>query len=263
MTRVSGSHIIKSPCCGALMGTPAYSSINSSASEYWTDGHVVGSLAPSSEGLRRCVCGQCFLLHTAEHVRKIRALKPRAPWGWKFRKDGWLTRFLGWKTREEILERYDTRSAAEIEAEQRSIPPSPGYVNDAELAALISRGLPDPTVELVVRRLYWRHLNEPIRETYRSFREVNKDVDADGTSSTFPDFLPTPAQTENMLRLLELIRASEYPDWLRLAELYRELGDMDAASHALSCRTGEKNALHGVIAKLITLNARCPVRFKY
>jgi hypothetical protein len=37
MTRVSGTNIIKAPCCGALLATPAYSSINFMAWEYWTD----------------------------------------------------------------------------------------------------------------------------------------------------------------------------------------------------------------------------------
>ncbi len=263
MTRVSGTNIIKSPCCGALMSTPAYSSINFRAWEYWTDGHADGSLAPSGEGLRRCLCGQCFLLSTADHVRKIWKLKPPAPRGWERRKDNWWNRLLGRETLVQIYERYDIRPAAEIDAEQRSIPPSPEYVNNSELAALISGGLPDLQVEKVVRRLYWRYLNAPIRETYRNFRESNKDVDAAGESSTFPDFHPTPEQAENMLRLIELIKASEAPAWLELAELYRELGDMDAASHALSCITGEKKTLHDMIEKLIVRNARCPVRFSY
>ncbi len=170
---------------------------------------------------------------------------------------------MGRETRVQIYERYDIRPAAEIDAEQSSIPPSPEHVDNSELAALISGGLPDLEVEEVVRRLYWRYLNAPIREIYRKFRESNKDVDAAGNSSTFPDFDPTPEQTENMLRLIELIKASGAPDWLELAELYRELGDMDAASHALSCITGEKKTLHDMTEKLIALNARCPVRFTY
>jgi len=168
---------------------------------------------------------------------------------------------MGRETREQILERYDTRSVAEIEAEQSSIPPSPDYVKDSDLLALINDGLPDLKVEKVVRRLYWRYLNDPIRETYRKFREAHKDVDAVGNSSTFADFQPTPEQAANMLRLIELNKASEAPDWLEIAELNRELGDMDAARNALSQITGEQQRLHFVVEKLIVLNARCPVRF--
>lgn len=263
MTRISGTDIIKSPCCGALMSTPAYSSINFMAWEYWTDGWTDGRLAPAGDGLRRCVCGRCFLVYEAERVRKIWSPKPLAPSGWESRKDNWWTRLMGRETREQILERYDTRPAAEIDAEQRSIPPSPKYVNDSDLYALITAGLSNLKIEKVVRRLYWRYLNEPIRETYRKFREANKDVDAAGHSATFPDFQPTPGQIENMLRLIELNQATESPDWLEIAELYRELGDMDAARHALSQITGEQQRLHFVIEKLIVLNARCPVRFNY
>ena len=64
-----------------------------------------------------------------------------------------------------------------------------------------------------------------------------------------------------MLRLIELNKASESPDWLEIAELYRELGDMDAAKNALSQITGEQQQLHFVVKKLIVLNARCPVQF--
>ena len=52
MTRVAGTRVIKTPCCGTLMGTPAYSSANLMASEYWTDGYDHLSLAPYGDGLR-------------------------------------------------------------------------------------------------------------------------------------------------------------------------------------------------------------------
>ena len=168
---------------------------------------------------------------------------------------------LGMETHEQIIERCDTRTDAEIEAEQRSIPPAPGYIKDSELGDLINGGLPDLRVQEVARRLYWCYLNGPIRETYSKFREVNKDVDAVGDSSTFPDFQPSPEQTENMLRLIDLNKASESPNWLEVAELYRELGDMEAARNALAQITGEQQRLHFVVEKLISLNARCPVRF--
>ena len=263
MTRVSGTNIIKAPCCGALMSTPCYSSINFSAWEYWTDGCSDGNLAPAGEGLRRCVCGQFFLISAAEYVRTIRSPKPPAPAGWESRKDNWWTRLLGRKTREQVLARCDTRPDAEIHFEQSSIPPSPGYFKEADLLSLINGGLPDLEVEKVVRRLYWRYLNAPSREIYRKFREAHKDVDAAGDSSTFPDFQPSPEQTENMLRLIELLNVSEKPDWLEVAELYRELGDMAAARNALSQMTGEPQRWHFVIRKLTSLGVRCPVRFNY
>jgi hypothetical protein len=264
MTRVSGTNIIKAPCCGALLATPAYSSINFTAWEYWTDGYTHGSLAPGGEWLRRCLCGRCFLLGSAERVRTIRERRPLAPDGWENRKDNWWSRFLGRETRQEIMDRYDIRPPSEIEAEQRSIPASPKYVADSELRALIDSDVADLQITKVARRLYWRHLNQPFREVYRTFREAHKEeAGPDGNSATFPDYLPSPEQTSNMEQLVKLLETAADPDWLELAELYRELGDMDAARTALSHIAGEQQRLHFVIDKLVSLNVRAPVRFFY
>ena len=66
-----------------------------------------------------------------------------------------------------------------------------------------------------------------------------------------------------MEQFVKLLETAADPDWLELAELYRELGDMDAARTALSHIAGEQQRLHFVIDKLITLNVRGPVRFFY
>lgn len=264
MTRVSGKYIIKAPCCGALLATPAYSYINLMAWEYWTDGYADGSLAPGGDGLRRCVCGRCFLLRTALHIKTICTLKPRAPAGWENRKDTWWSRLLRRESRDHILERYDTRSDAEIDAEQQSIPPSPGYVRDSELLALIDSDVGDDGVMETTRRLYWRHLNDPFREVYRAFREAHKgEVDTSGDSATFPEYLPSAEQTRNMEELVTLLEAAASPKWLDLAELYRELGDMVAATRALTQMSGKQERLHFVVEKLVSLKVRGPVKFNY
>ena len=54
MTRISGTNIVKAPCCGALYSTTAFASINFMASEHWTDGATENSLSQSDGGLRRC-----------------------------------------------------------------------------------------------------------------------------------------------------------------------------------------------------------------
>lgn len=263
MTRISGTNIIKSPCCGALLATPAYASINFMAWEYWTDGYADGSLAPGGDWLRRCVCGRCFLLQTAEHVTTLLKQKPRAPTGWKNRRETWWSRLLGQESRNHILEHYDTRSETEIDAEQQSIPPGVEYVSNSELRAIIESDVADEVME-TVRRLYWRHLNEPFRDVYRAFREAHKgEVDARGDSATFPEYLPSAEQTENMEQLVKLLEASASPKWLELAELYRELDNFDAAMRSLSHITGEQERLHFVVEKLVSLKVRCPVRFKY
>lgn len=232
--------------------------------EYWTDGYADASLAPGGDGLRRCKCGRCFLLRTAQHVTTIRTPKHPAPVGWESRKDTWWSRLLGRESREQILERYDTRSAAEIDAEKQSIPPRPEYVKDSELLALIDSDVGDDGVMETARRLYWRHLNDPFREVYRAFREAHKgEVDAKGDSATFPEYAPSAEQTRNMEQIVKLQEASASPKWLELAELYRELGDMDAATRSLSHITGEQERLHFVIEKLVSLKVRGPVKFNY
>ena len=164
----------------------------------------------------------------------------------------------------QILVRYDTRPDEVIEAEQKSIPPHPEYVSDTELLALINSADVDSDVMQVARRLYWRHLNHPFREVYRAFRETHKgEVDAEGNSATFPEFVPSDEQRANMEQLVQLQWASARQDWLELAELYRELGDMEAAARALSNITGEKERMHFVIDKLVSLNVRGPVKFNY
>ena len=179
-----------------------------------------------------------FLLQTAQHVATIRTPKPLAPVGWESKKDTWWSRLLGRESREQMLERYDTRSAAEIDAEQQSIPPSPEYVKNSELLALIDSDVGDDGVIETARRLYWRHLNDPFRAVYRTFRAAQKgEVDAEGDSATFPEYVPSAEQTRNMEQLVKLLEASASPQWLELAELYRELGGHECR-HAVTSVTG-------------------------
>jgi hypothetical protein len=57
----------------------------------------VGSLFSGDGGLRRCVCGQYFLLHMCDHIRTIpkSTYKPRAPKGWQNTKSNWWSRLWG------------------------------------------------------------------------------------------------------------------------------------------------------------------------
>ena len=171
---------------------------------------------------------------------------------------------MGRESREEILERYDIRPVAEIDAEKMSIPPSPRFVTNSELSALIESDVTNVRITEVARRLYWRHLNDPFRGVYRAFRDAHKyEVDASGNSATFPEYLPSAEQTENIEQLVKLLELAASPKWLEIAELYRELGDMDAAKCAMDHFTGEQGRLHFVVEKLVSLKVRCPVKFNY
>lgn len=244
----------------------SYSSINFMAWEYWTDGHADGSLAPACDGLRRCTCGECFVIYSPklELVRTIGNPKPSAPKGWSTRRDNWITRAFGRESRDEVLERYDARSNGEIELERISMPPSPGYVAHDELKQLADSLIADPDIEMTVRRLYWRHLNESHRDVYRTFREARKgEVSADGNSSTFPPFEPSSEQILNMEKLSQLLESAKTPRWLEIAELRRERGDFAGAAESLAQIEGEKGRLHFVVDRLVTMKVQGPVRYYF
>jgi tetratricopeptide (TPR) repeat protein len=130
-----------------------------------------------------------------------------------------------------------------------------------------------PTVELVARRQYWMHLNDPYRELYRAHRQAEDQAaqdkwDADWNAAnpdqrsewrkladqllrkkpaapppmdtrpfSAPPYHPSELQVQNMERLLELILEELHepygPDMLEVAELYRELGRFEEAADAL------------------------------
>ena len=245
---------------------PSYSSINFMAWEYWTDGHAEGSLAPPGDGLRRCICGECFVIYSPklELVRSTRHSKPIAPIGWSTRRDNWITRAFGRESRDEVRERYDVRPVEEIELERIFVPPSPGYVSRDELKQLADSQIVDPEVAMTVRRLYWRHLNESHRDVFRTFREAHKEeVNADGTSSTFPPFEPSAEQVLNIEKLCQLLESADSPRWLEIAELRRELADFSGAAEALTHIEGEKERLHLVVDRLVTMKVQGPVRYYF
>lgn len=232
--------------------------------EYWTDGHADGSLAPPSDGLRRCTCGECFLIYSPklELVRTIRHPKPIAPKGWSTRRDNWLSRAFGRESRDEVRQRYELRADEEIELERMSMPPSPGHVARDELKQLADSQISDPEIAMTVRRLYWRHLNDSDRDVYRTFREARKaEVSADGISSTFPPFDPSAEQIHNMEKLTQLLESADSPRWLEIAELRRELGDFSGAAEATTHIEGEKASLHFVVDRLVTMKVQGPVRY--
>jgi hypothetical protein len=94
------------------------------------------------------------------------------------------------------------------------------------------------------------HVNEELTERLEALERV-------------PEYAPSDEQTRNMEQIVKLLEASANPKWLELAELYRELGDMDAATRSLSHITGEQERLHSVIEKLVSLKVRGPVKFNY
>lgn len=255
MTRITGFTLIASPCCRTLYKTPQYGSINLSAMGYWTDGHKEYGLMPSGGGLRKCKCGQFYLL----------------------------------------------REATSLNIEAGPETPHTQFVDAADLADATQST--SPTVELVARREYWKHLNDPYRELYRAHRQAEDQAaqekwDADWHAAnpdrrpvlrkfldrvlrkkpacpppldtrpfSAPLYQPSALQIQNMERLLELILEKTYepygPDMLEVAELYRELGRFAEATDALKqCPTDDIGVPEQLMGRLIGEGQSAPIRYR-
>ena len=247
MTSISGYRVMATPCCGARFVAPRYASINYSAHEYWTDGQCVQSLAPTDGGLRQCECEAYFLLRSAKEVTKV--------------------------------------STEEKQATQPA-----RQVADDTLASLLTLPLSED-VEIVARRRYWRYLNDPYREIYRAHRKSVDDAvrEANMGATTFwstlsnklpgtrpptpaavvqpskvftvPPNTPTAAQQENMQALLRLLLKSVKPDPVEIAELYRELGDYDAALKAIEKFKDTEHTASLLVRLLIAEKVNEPMRY--
>ena len=255
MTRVSGNTVIQSPCCGAAFRTPAYSSINLSAHERWTDGRVVGSLFENGGGLRRCSCGCYFLLPQATTLGEIPRSKPRAPNDWESKSSSIWHRFWGFPTREHVLKTYDTRDPALIDDEETQLPPYALHVVDSELNEVISTPNLQAEIEIISRRRYWRYLNDSYRETYRQARKEDP--------IAIPSYEPTLLQRQNMERLLRMLDVHHSQDWTEMAELLRELGEPVAAEKALKFSSTTQAKDVALQKRLINQGVQAPVRFSY
>ena len=85
---------------------------------------------------------------------------------------------------------------------------------------------------------------------------------------TFPDFEPTEIQTENMLRLVELVTSNpekyskDYP--VELAELFRELGKFNEAIYLLqNISTENQDMVTGLILKMAIEKHTAPIRYRH
>ncbi len=217
MTSFSGYYINGAVCCGARYSTRRYRSINFMSAALWTDGYREQSLMPNDHGLRRCKCGNFFLQSELVTISEVDETdEPLAP----------------------------------------RVPPE-----DLPIAIAQAR---TPVIELAARLTYWQHLNHAYRDLYRAHREaedaateasweaVNPDQrtawqklrnmdrkpryqPAVGRPITFPMFVASPTQRENMMALLGLIETPDEAERhaFTRVELHRELAQFDQARRAL------------------------------
>ena len=136
MTRIIGSRILKTQCCGSTLKSEAYASINFSVAENWTDGKMVGTLFNRDGQLRRCICGRVFFLKDAMTDIVIRKDDPNL-------------------------------SAESI--------PSAQFIKDDELDTLLKSQSHELNIEITLRKRLWQFSNDAFRDTYREFKKTNKD----------------------------------------------------------------------------------------
>ena len=154
-------------------------------------------------------------------------------------------------------------------------------------------------LEATARRNYWRYLNDDYRVHYRAHREKEEaktnaqwrddyfaclpfphrvihkllrskppwDYPKPERPFTVPHYKPTTEQKQNMARLLALIlnEADQLgkADQLEVAELYRELGQFEAAEEALgACNEDQQQVTKQVIGEQIELRSAAPIRYR-
>ncbi len=255
MTSITGYTLIASPCCRTLYSTPQYGSINLSAHGYWTDGEKEFGLMPRGGGLRKCKCGQFYLLREA--IKLGFEAGPETP----------HTEFV---------------DAADLADATQSQSPT------VELAARREywKHLNDPYRELYRAHQQaedraaqekwdadWHAANPDTRPALRKFmdRVLRKTPAApppmDIRPFSVPPYHPSELQTQNMTRLLELILEKLHepygPDMLEVAELYRELGRFEEALYALRhCPADDSGVPEKLIERLIVEGQSAPIRYR-
>jgi hypothetical protein len=257
MTRIAGFELVASPCCQMLYAKARYSSVNFSSSAFWTDGKREDSLMPNDGGLRKCQCGNYFVLSDCINT----GLKATEPFNFPShvntsdlplaiqsahsqevelaaRRAYWLS----------LNDSYREQYKAHREAEQAA--------NEANWAAKWHANNPD------TRSLFKKLLDALL------LRKPPSVPPAPTQPITFPPFEPTDTQKTNMLRIIELQQISppkysqEYP--VELVELYRELGMFDDALDLLSrISVVNRDTLTNLLFELSTKKTSAPVRYEH
>lgn len=222
------------------------------AIEHWTDGRTVGSLSPTDGGLRRCTCGSYFLLSNSEPLELIRKQEPFRQDTRALQIEAWLSKKSDESTTEAMERLFGLQQETAIEA--IPIPPVAERVNDNELNELLATNFTDRALLIVARRRYWRYLNDPYRDVYRTHKENN--------SVTYPAYEPSTVQIDNMLRLMLMLQEKPSVDSFEIVELHRELGEPEKALEVLSTLKDQLHVFVRVSKQMINDYIVGPVRYK-
>lgn len=229
--------------------------MNFSAFAYWTDGETEGGLMPGGGGLRKCKCGEFYLLQdtinfgfdaqpdTPPTARVSTVDLPQATLS-PNKAIELVARRLYWMR---LNDAYRDVYRAHREAEDKA--------SQAKLAAEWQAANPDTRTAWTkfISRLLGR---KPVAVPPMK----NKPV-------TVPPYQPSQLQIGNMTRLLELLleggNETYGPDPLEVTELYRELGRFDEAKTALqACTEDDIGVTSKLLAKMIDDRTTSPVRYR-
>lgn len=245
MTSISGYYIKTLPCCGARYSTPRYRSMNFSAWEYWTDGYKDGSLMPGGHGLRRCKCGNFFLLSELIEIAQVEETDlqypdhvepqdlPQAIAQARTPAIELAARLEYW---EHLNHPYRERYRAHRDAEEANTKAAWEAVN------------PD-------QRSWWQRLRKVPPPQYK--RPSNSPF-------TYPPYELTGCQSDNLKALLQLHNTGAVElDNLTVAELHRELGQFEQAAQALGpVEADDQNVTKRLMDQLIKDKETAPMRYR-
>ena len=255
MTRITGFTIIASPCCRTLYKTPQYGSINLSAMGYWTDGHKEHGLMPSGGGLRKCKCGQFYLLREATSLG-IEAGPETPP-----------TQFV---------DDADLADATQSQHKSVELVARRQYwlhLNDSYRNQYRSHRQAEDQAAQEKWDADWYAANPDQRSTLQkiadwlSRKKPATPAQMDTRPFSVPTYQPSELQIQNMQRLLSLILEKTHetygPDMLEVTELYRELGRFEEAANALKqCPADDIGVPEQLMERLINEGQRAPVRYR-
>jgi hypothetical protein len=229
--------------------------MNFSALAYWTDGETEGGLMPSGGGLRKCKCGEFYLLQDTikfdfdappdtpptKHVEAADLPEAtRSP----NKAIELVARRLYWL---HLNDAYRDLYRAHREAEDKA--------SQEMWAAEWQAANPD------TRTVWSKLISNLLRR---------KPVEAPPIQNkpfTVPPYQPSPLQVDNMTRLLELLledgNEAYGPDPLEVTELYRELGRFEEAKTALqACTDDDIGVASKLLSKMIDDRNTAPVRYR-
>ena len=248
MTSVAGAYLNATPCCGKTYCTPRYRSMNFSAREYWTDGYCEGSLMPNGHGLRRCACGNFYLLRELLQISEV--------------------------------EQAEGPFTVHVEPEELPLAIAQARTPDIEEAARMDywhhlnhdyrqRYRQHRDAEEARTEAQWHAQHPDTRSWWQKLRKVSAPRYQRPANApfTYPPYTPSETQRENMQALLQLLQqkqaSGQWVDAHTTAELHRALGQFEQATQALqTLEEKEKGVTSKLMAKLIAEKETAPMRYR-